>query len=377
MNTARSALTTALEREADRAGAPEVDLASVYTQGGRRRRRRTALMAGGSTLAAAAVLGTILLAPWSSPEDRIVQPATPTSAWDPSTLYGVGTQLHVDGRTIATPTPVHNLVPTTAGAVYVDPDGDVWNVDDAGQATQVGSTSSETPYLFGDVEHVGWTAQRTKGEPLTAHVLDVATQQVRSIELTHPDVVTNAPLQLLDVSSGLLSMATGNTIVQVPLTEPAAEPTVLRGEDGFELWGARGDTVLSGRADEATLLVGSRPGEGTPVTPIGQPILSPDGSRVLSFSDEGVVAVADVDGTQWDVTPVPGAELGPFAWVDDDTWLAIAFPLDGPEGEDEDAPLDLMRCTVPSGPTVTCEVAVKGFSSITQGFAVIGGMINY
>lgn len=337
---------------ADALSAPDLDAATIVSEGDRRlRRRRTTLVAGG---VAAAVLAAVAL-PQAFPKGapRAVDPPFAAAFSEHFPVYALGSTVHVAGQTFDVGREVFSMVQTDSGVVFTDRDGTVWSGTGVGDPVVVGKTNPRHPRLEADGAMAAWM-ERDGDQPVYA---------------------------ALDQSSGEVRRSTLGAVPGMGWLRDEADPALVHAVDGDEVYvrDARGlvawnpvtdgqrvlgevgaftvDDVKAGQIahsvedSEDTYRIGPALGRGT-VVPVWNGLsLSPDGSLLLGESEPDIAAIYDAStGAAQDATAEGYAFSVFYGWVDDDTYVGLG--MNKPYAT---TPIDLLSCGIDAGCTVIAD----------------------
>lgn len=327
---------------ADSLGAPDLDVLRMVREGNRRAsRRRAAVLGAGAAAAVVAVVAVPVLLPAARDAGREV---TPTSVFvEAQPAYATGSTVHVGHQQFDVGHDVSGLVVTTEGMVFTDGEGTVYASD--GSASPVGIGSNGGPgRLVGDGSRAAWI-EYPRGAPPEYTVYDQATGEVtRSPFRTGTDGATEYDAALFAVDGDDVWFRDSRGVVRWDLESGAQ--TELGRPLGAEIQDVKSGVIAHSLPREGTtdvdVFAGNDFGEGGPLALVSSSTLNPSGTRLLGVDPSTDPALADTVTGDVSVLDIRGYEqLNPYAWLDDDTYAAVAVTSGaGPRT------LDLLTCEV-------------------------------
>jgi len=352
-------LTDLLHDQADQVDFAAPDLAGITRTGERRlRRRRTGALVGG--LAALALVGSgVYTVTGPGDTDTAVDAADAGGATRP-VAYALGSTIHLGDDSVDAGHQVRGLVRTTAGVVFFDEHGTVFQLD-GGEARPLGHTSPDltAARLVSDDDGplVGWVDPTGDRPRFVVHDLDTGegvTLPARTVPgMSLLDDTADAALfYALDDRTAYLRDATGVVTVDVDtgrvsrVDAPGRQVSVSDAEDGVMVLHDNRGAKVGATWQDATRITGSFADLG---------YLSPDARWVTFDADQpdvrdtrtGEAVTLDIDGRVFATG---------YEWLDDDTLAVLA-------SRTEKGPIEILRCEVPSG---ACEVAVPDLGSFGE-----------
>ncbi|MGH3333446.1 MAG: hypothetical protein ACRDPJ_19285 [Nocardioidaceae bacterium] len=353
-------LKSVMREHADSATPPQPDLDAIVTAGDRRT-RRTRMAAG---LGVAAVVTAAVAVPSALTLDRATDaPVASTQGAEQGVYadrlptYSLGSVIHYGGTTVDVHDQVASFVQTDDGFVYATKNGEVHFAD--GRTTEkIGRTSTDGLYLKADDSGstVAWV-EFPEGEAPEFVVYDTGmraevlrTSQGNTAGMTSFRDTDAA--YIFGVDGDDVYWRSGDGLVRYDLQ--TGESEVLSADaNPFDVSdvanGHIAHLIRRDGGEASALRVSTDLNEPAKPLPSGwNGYLSPDATYIaVDQADE--MAVYDV-ATHEDVSPdTQGyAFVAGYAWLDDRTVMMI-----GMEKPEKSEPIDILRCSVPSG---TCEV---------------------
>lgn len=339
-------LTELMHDKADSLGAPDLDVLAMVREGNRRvgRRRNAVLGAGVAAVVVAAIAVPTMLVNGRDTA-REVQPTSIFAT--PQPAFATGSTVHVGDRSFDVGRPVQALYVTTAGIVFADDAGTVFATDGTEQPEKIGNADLGYGSLVGDGSRAGWIEQQDGRAPVFT-VLDQATGETQTLEFdTAGEGATeyDASLFAIDGDDVYLRDARG----MIRWNVESGDLTGLGSPQGGEIFDVKSGVIahMLTRVNDFEVFASTDLGGGSPLDLTYVRALNPSGTMLLGQLYDGVAVVADTrDGS---ITPLstPGyAELQPYAWLDIDSFAAVARKLG-------DAPRhDVLACDIGGGCTV-------------------------
>lgn len=345
---------------------PDVDL--LVRDGSRRARRRGLAVAGGGAAAATAAVLVAVTALSGGPSGQ----SGPAVSTDPISVdlpsYAKGSVIHDAEGTVEVGHVVNAFVRTSVGYVVADPDGEVWSVA-GGQVSRVGQTDAEYPHLVSDPRGslAAWV-DRSGDQPAFVAFDQSTGESFRNDEATAAgmgelaDEEDPAYFYAIDGRTAYWRDHRGAVAVDVDTGEASVIDAGAR--NGFDLVGVGSGVIATPAGDRGTALSGAGRDLILRNVYTSEARFSPGARWVALDADEPTVFDARTGeriAIDLDVWFGTGIE-----WLDDDTVVMLTAAA-------EEAPLDLVTCTLPSG---SCEVSVAGLATaeeLANGYALPGG----
>ena len=343
-------LTELMHDKADSLGAPDLDVLAMVREGNRRvRRRRNAVLGAGIAAVVVAAIAVPTMLVNGRDTAREVQPTSIFAT--PQPAFATGSTVHVGDRSFDVGRPVQALYVTTAGIVFADDAGTVFATDGTEQPEEIGNADLSYGSLVGDGSRAGWIEQQVGRAPVFT-VWDQATGKRQTLEFdTAGEGATeyDASLFAIDGADVYLRDARG----MIRWNVESGDLTGLGRPQGAEIFDVKSGVIAHTlprdpeNPVEFDVFAGTDFGGGTPLDLVRASTLNPSGTRLLGYTLEGGAVFADTnDGS---ITPLstPGyAQLQPYAWLDVDSFAAVAR-------RQGDAPRDdVLACDVDGGCTV-------------------------
>lgn len=369
-------LNDMMHERADVLGPPSLDVAGIVAAGDRQVRRRRAAMFGGG-LAAVVALGAVtpsLLRLAEGPVDTVETNSFAAAFAASSPTYAVGRTVHIAGQEFTVSKPIRAFVQTDLGIVYADADGVVRSHDGISESDPLGTAviPFEDTGLVSDGTTALWIEQHDGA--LRAAVFDQIGGAATYVPLERPARNQPGEVQVLAVDGDVGYVRDGRGILRIAdgvATVIAAAPD---GRAWLDLEDAQAGLLAHAYKDvegDSPLVVGTTMTDDR-FTITGYPnlaIFSPEGTWLSIELDDGVPAIFDAESGR--ELPMPVREHAwqvNFAWVDDDTYAAIAIKELGendtePEG---DWSFDMLTCSVAE---TTCTVTETGLD-LDDGFTL-------
>ena len=215
------------------------------------------------------------------------------------------------------------------------------------QPEEVGNADLSDGSFVGDGSRAGWIEQQVGRAPVFT-VLDQATGKRQILEYdTAGEGATEYHASLFAIDGDDVYLRDARGLIRWNLE--SGDLTGLGRPQGGEIFDVKSGVIahLLTRVDDFEVFASTDLGRGTPLDITYVRALNPSGTMLLGQLYDGVAVVADTrDGS---ITPLstPGyAQLQPYAWLDVDSFAAVAR-------KQGDAPRDdVLACDVGGGCTV-------------------------
>lgn len=341
-------LRTTLNLHASDAGAPELDLGAILTEGTRRDRRRRGLVVAGAGLAALATAASLAIVPNLFPNEDQAQPATSTLS-SGEFMHASGDTIWFDGAPVSVPGPVASLAQTDQVAVYTTPDSQVRAVSAEGDVTNLGRADTDAGWVRSSASHAAWIAPTAQGDDLTVTAVDTSATKLAPVTLPTALVGESPEVLALDGSTVVLRDERG--VLTWDAAAPGQEPHLLAdaAEDLQVVDANAGLLLAAGNGGTGPATFRPLSGTGTAERTVEQGFqtgrLNADNSLVLVEGPDDEMGVRDLTDGRWlDTVSLGRSFTIGYRWIDANTFLAASTPTEEP-GE---SAWQVRRCTVPA-----------------------------
>ena len=353
-------LKDVMNERARAAGGPELDLDAIIANGDKRiRRTRIAVGVGVTAAVVAAIIAVPTVIDRQSVGEKDLQPANPNGAFvTRTTTYAIGTTIYYGDDAIdVSPHGITSLVQTDFGFVFTTPKADHQDVffTDANTTTKIGETAQQAGTMLAADDrgsYVSWVD--TNADPLPEFVVydtDAGKEVARTSEGNKPlpqvkDEFTVPVVHAIDGQSAYWHSSAGTVGYDIAdgtqqLLQPHSSASYL-----FDVKNG----VFAYSAQNLSTSVNRVLGPDRPFVPgIGEPVLSPSGSHVMTMPQASSKIFETA--TQKDVTPLARKfkQVLLTQWIDDDNYAAIGSA----DGNINGGPIGELVCTISEGVCVT------------------------
>jgi hypothetical protein len=344
----------------DRAGsldAPDLDVLGMVREGNRRvQRRRTGVLGAG---VAAAVVAAIAVPTMLTNDRDTARELGPASAFaTPQPAWAIGSTVHVGDEQFDVGHPVSGLFVTTAGMVFADDSGTVYASDGTGAPAEIGTADPSEGRLLGDGSRAAWIEPRVGAAPEYT-VYDQETGEVaRSAFQTGDDGATEYDTALFAVDGNDVYFRDSRGIVRWDVESDVQ--TSLGRPMGADIQDVKSGVIAHSLpvGDSVSFYAGTSGGAGGPLDVIQNGALNPSGTKLLASGLDADAVIVDTATGEITSPVAPGYdEPSPYAWVDDDTYVATATRATGSTDQQ-----DLLTCDIGGG----CTVAYADFAGESE-----------
>jgi hypothetical protein len=344
----------------DRAGsldAPDLDVLGMVREGNRRvQRRRTAVLGAG---VAAAVVAAIAVPSILTNDPDTARELGPASAFaTPQPAWATGSTVHVGDESFDVGHRVSELFVTTAGMVFADDSGTVYASDGTGAPTEIGTADLSEGRLLGEGSRAAWIEPRVGAAPEFT-VYDQATGETEQATYdTAGEGATEYHPSLFAIDGDDVYLRDARGVIRWDL--PSGEQTLLGRPQGAEIQDVKSGVIAHTlpEGDGVKFYAGTSFGNGGPLEVVQTSALNPSGTKLLGIGVGAEAVIVDTATREITLPEAPGYdEPSPFAWVDDDTYVATATKATGTTDEQ-----DLLTCDIGGG----CTVAYADFAEESE-----------
>jgi hypothetical protein len=337
-------------------GAPDLDVLGMVREGNRRvRRRRTVVLGAGvaAVVVAAIAVPTVL----TNDRDRARDLAPASAFATPQPAWATGSTVHVGDEQFDVGHPVSGLFVTTAGIVFADDSSTVYASDGSG-STAVGEMDPAYGRMVGDGSRAGWIDHPDGSAPVFT-VYDQATGETKQVAYdTAGEGATEYLPSLFAIDGDDVYLRDARGMIRWDLA--SGEQTLLGRPQGAEIQDVKSGVIAHTlpEGDDVKFYAGTDFGTGGPLDVIQTGALNPSGTRLLGVGVGADAVIVDTATGAITSPEAPGYdEPSPYAWVDDDTYVATATRATGSMDQQ-----DLLTCDIGGG----CTVAYADFAGESE-----------